>query len=253
MVDNKLQPLFNAAGMVVGYLPVPGANLAAGAASIASNPNDPNSYLSGLVASNPKASSSPVVPAVLPIAISTLQQAGYLPTQQIAPYVAENGSAAPQTLQPATVTAQPIQPATPISTAAKTTTSTATPTSSLSSLQIVSPSLAGVKFSENPYGVQLSPKRSPIMDGTVTVGYTEQLSDGSQKIYYVVAGYPKPGFPKPGIYPRGTAIPRARVMGYNRRRPRGQKKTSKQHGRKTHVAKKQHKLVSGWMKKKIRF
>lgn len=60
--------------------------------------------------------------------------------------------------------------------------------------------------------------RTPIMDGSTTVGYTEQLSNGSQKVYYVVAGYPKSGMPKAGTYSKGQTIPRARKQGYNRQK-----------------------------------
>lgn len=87
--------------------------------------------------------------------------------------------------------------------------------------------------------ITYAPGRTPIMDGTTTVGFTEVAADGSQRVYYVVAGYPKPGMPKPGTYRVGATIPRAMRQGYNVKRKRVKKVVA---------SKKQSKSVSAFMK-----
>lgn len=145
-----------------------------------------------------------------------------------------------KTVQPITVTSEP---ATQMQTVGGR-------TSSIGYQNVVQPSV-GMILSPTTYGrtspsyatqttqITYAPGRSPIMDGTTTVGFTEVASDGSQKVYYVVAGYPKPGMPKPGTYRRGTAIPRARSQGYNLNR----KRTKRVSG-----SKKQYKKVNSFIK-----
>jgi hypothetical protein len=101
-------------------------------------------------------------------------------------------------------------------------------------------------FASQNQQITYAPGRSPIMDGNTTVGFTEVASDGSQKVYYVVAGYPKSGMPKPGTYKRGVAIPRARKMRYNKRKPRTTKSKKK-------IATSQKKMTKSWLGKKLRF
>jgi len=227
-----------------------------GIISIASNPTDPSTIVSGLASMTP-VGSGVAIPAITPILANTASQLLGIPQTGLAPVVA-SGTTAPTTVQPITTTLQPAAVIVP--------TSNLTPVTSpttQSYMNVVQPTSVGYLAPTTQYptisSLQTQPNyapmttgRTPIYDGSQLVGYTEQLSDGSQRVYYVVAGYPKTGMPKAGTYAKGVAVPRARKMNYNRRKPRVTKKktTAK---RKVSPSKKQTQMTARWLGKKLSF
>lgn len=225
------------------------------AMGIASNPTDPSNVFSSLTTAVSRGTAVGT-PAIGPILAQTAQQVLGI-KQPDGTVLLEDGTrisatqSASMGLSPSTPagTAVVATPTVPLGTTQTRTTSyqnvvtspisiptTSTYTGRTTSSAISAPTTTNLLVSG----------RSPIMDGTTTVGYTDLYSDGSQKVYYVVAGYPKSGMPKPGTYARGAAIPRARKMRYNKRKPRTTKSKKK-------ITTSQKKMTKSWLGKKLRF
>lgn len=226
------------------------------AMGVASNPTDPSNIISSLTTAVTRGTAVGT-PAITPILAQTAQQVLGI-KQPDGTVLLEDGTRISAT-QSASMGLSPSTPAGTTVVATPTVPLGTVPTTQRTTYQnvVTSPvsSMPTTAYTRSTTSAAISPTqstnllvsgRSPIMDGTTTVGYTDLYSDGSQKVYYVVAGYPKSGMPKPGTYRKGVAIPRARKMRYNKRKPRTTKSKKK-------IATSQKKMTKSWLEKKLRF